>query len=135
MEAQTGTRVNTVTQPYWDGVEQGKLMLQYCPACGVYQYYARPLCAKCHTAEPDWREASGNGVLYSYSVVSRGPSPAFQAIVPYVTAIVELEEGPRMFTNIVDADPESLRVGEPVSVVFREGPEGLRLPYFRPAGA
>ena len=135
MEAQTGMRVNTVTQPYWDGVEQGKLMLQHCSACGAYQYYARPLCAKCHAAEPEWREASGKGVLYSYSVVYRGPSPAFQTIAPYVTAIVELEEGPRMFTNIVDAEPESLRVGEPVSVVFREGPEGLRLPYFRPAGA
>ena len=77
-------------------------MLQYCAACNVYQYYARPLCAKCPAAEPEWREASGNGVLYSYSVVYRGPSPAFQSIVPYVTAIVELEEGPRMFTNIVD---------------------------------
>ena len=130
----TTERVNTVTQPYWDGVEQGRLMLQYCSDCDVYQHYARPLCAKCPAAEPEWREASGKGVLYSYSVVHRGPSPAFQAIAPYVTAIVELEEGPRMFTNIVDAEPESLRVGEPVRVVFREGPEGLRLPYFTPAG-
>lgn len=130
----TTERVNTVTQPYWDGVERGKLMLQYCSACGAYQHYARPLCAKCRAAEPEWREASGKGVLYSYSVVHRGPSPAFQSIAPYVTAIVELEEGPRMFTNIVDADPESLRVGEPVRVVFRAGPEGLRLPYFTPAG-
>ena len=127
-------RVNAVTQPYWDGVEQGKLLLQHCPACGAHQYYARPLCAKCNAAGLEWREASGNGVLYSYSVVYRGPSPAFQSIVPYVTAIVELEEGPRMLTNIVDADPESLRVEEPVRVVFREGPEGLRLPYFTPAG-
>ena len=130
----TTERMNTVTQPYWDGVEQGKLMLQYCSDCDVYQYYPRPLCAKCPAAEPEWREASGNGVLYSYSVVYRSPSPAFQAIVPYVTAIVELEEGPRMFTNIVDAAPESLRVGEPVRVVFRDGPEGLRLPYFTPVG-
>ena len=106
-------RANTVTQPYWDGVEQGKLLLQHCSACGAYQYYARPLCAKCHTAEPEWREASGHGELYSYSVAYRGPSPAFQAIVPYVTAIVELDEGPRMFTNIVDTEPESLRVGKP----------------------
>ncbi len=130
----TTERVNTVTQPYWDGVEQGKLMLQYCSDCDVYQYYPRPLCAKCPAAEPEWREASGRGVLYSYSVVYRGPSPAFQATAPYVTAIVELEEGPRMFTNIVDAEPESLRVGESLRVVFREGPEGLRLPYFTPAG-
>ena len=128
-------RVNAITQPYWDGVQQGRLLLQYCPRCGVYQYYARPLCARCHTADPEWREASGRGVLYSYSVVHRGPTPAFQTTAPYVTAIVELEEGPRMFTNIVDADPGSLRVGTAVNVVFREGPEGLRLPYFRPAGA
>ena len=128
-------RANTVTQPYWDGIERGQLLLQHCGACSTYQYYARPLCAKCHSAELEWREASGRGVLYSYSVVQRGPAPSFQAIAPYVTAIVELEEGPRMFTNIVDVDAAALQVGESVSVVFREGPEGLQLPYFRPAGA
>ena len=128
-------RVNAITQPYWDGVQQGRLLLQFCPNCKAYQYYPRPLCARCHTADPEWREASGRGVLYSYSVVHRAPTPAFQAAAPYVAAIVELEEGPRMFTNIVDADPGSLHVGTAVSVVFREGPEGLQLPYFTPAGA
>lgn len=127
-------RTNTVTQPFWDGVENGQLLLQHCSACGARQYYPRPLCAKCHLPALEWRAASGRGTLYSYSVVQRAPNPAFQAIAPYVTAIVELEEGPRIFTNIVDADPEALAVGGPVTAVFREGPEGLMLPYFRPAG-
>lgn len=126
-------RTNTVTQPYWDGIEQDKLLLQHCTACDAYQYYPRSLCAKCHASSLDWAEASGRGVLYSYSVVQRGPSPAFQSIAPYVTAIVELAEGPRMFTNIVDADPADLKVNEPVAVVFREGPEGLKLAYFAPS--
>ena len=128
-------RTNPVTRPYWDGVEEGRLLLQQCGACGASQHYARPVCVRCHSSALEWREASGRGRIYAYSVVRRAPNPAFQAIVPYVTAIVELEEGPRVFTNVVDADPEALAVGQPVTAVFREGPEGLRLPYFRPAGS
>ena len=126
-------RVNTVTQPYWDGIEQGKLLLQHCTDCDAYQYYPRSQCLKCQSSSLEWVEASGRGVLYAYSVVQRGPSPAFQAIAPYITAIVELSEGPRMFTNIVETAPETLKVNGEVIVVFREGPEGLKLPYFAPS--
>lgn len=124
-------RTNTVTQPYWDGIDEGKLLLQHCAGCDALQYYPRPQCSKCQSPALDWKQAIGTGALYSYSIVQRGPSPAFQSMAPYVVAIVELDEGPRIFTNIIDSDLNAIAVGQAVALTIREGPEGLKLPYFK----
>ncbi|MBI3826606.1 MAG: Zn-ribbon domain-containing OB-fold protein [Candidatus Rokubacteria bacterium] len=114
------------TQAFWDGTAAGKLMYKVCTACGQPHHYPRPLCPYCFSDRTEWREASGRGTIYSYSVMRRVP-------VPYAIAYVTLEEGPSMMTNIVDCDLDALRVGQPVRVVFTPTDGGPPVPTFTPA--
>lgn len=116
--------------PFWDGVQAGELRLQVCQDCGSWIYYARGLCPRCHGDDLAWQRASGEGVVYSFTVSRRPAGPAFAADVPYVVALVDLAEGPRMLSNIVDVAPEDVAVGDPVTVDFREMSPGLFLPVF-----
>jgi len=93
------------------------------------RFYPRLLCPKCSSEQYEWVKASGRGKVYSYSVLYRGPTAAFQSQVPYILAIVELEEGPRVMTNII-ADPAQVRIGQEVRVVFEEIEEGFKVPKF-----
>jgi uncharacterized protein len=117
-----------VTQPFWDGVAQGVLRLQRCAACDRCVFYPRAVCPDCMTGDLEWVEASGAGVVHSFTVVHRAP-PDFRDQVPYVVALVDLDEGVRMMTRLVDVEPAAVRVGLPVEVAIRGEP---RLPYFRP---
>ncbi len=125
--------VSRAGAPFWDAARDGKLLLQCCKACRETIFYPRIRCPKCHSDELDWIEASGKGRIYSYSVVVNNAPSAFLADMPYVVAIVRLEEGVQMLSNIVDCDPEALHCEMPVVVDFREA-GGFRLPLFRPAG-
>jgi len=107
------------------------LRVQRCRACSAYVFIPQPLCPQCQGQELDWVESSGRGQVYSYTVVHRPPRPQFPA--PYVVAIIELEEGGHMLSNVVDGAPEQLRVGLPVAVTFRPMSEEITLPLFRPA--
>jgi uncharacterized protein len=120
------------TEPYWDGVAQGVLMLQHCPDCGCVLHPPEPVCPDCQSDALVWRRASGTGVLFSYTVVHHPTHRSFADRVPYVVALVELDEGVRLVTSIIGAPDAQLRVGMPVEVVFVEE-ENLMLPYFRPA--
>ena len=111
------------TQPYWDGAAQGKLMVKRCAACGEHHHYPRALCPFCFSDRTEWREASGNGVIYSYSVMRRAPEP-------YAIAYVTLAEGPTMMTNIVDCDFDRLAIGQKVKAVFKPTDGGPPLPMF-----
>jgi uncharacterized OB-fold protein len=113
------------TEPYWEGAAQGKLMLTGCKACGRVHHYPRALCPFCFSAELEWREASGAGAIYTYSVMRRVP-------VPYVIAYVTLEEGVSMMTNIVDCDFDTVRIGQKVKVVFKPSENGQPVPMFTP---
>jgi uncharacterized OB-fold protein len=93
-------------------------------------FIPQPLCTRCQAETLEWVASSGRGTVYSYTIVHRAPRPAFA--VPYVVAIVELEEGWHMLTNLVDVAPEAVRVGLPVEVTFRRMSEAITLPYFRP---
>jgi hypothetical protein len=121
------------TQPFYDGAAEGKLLIKLCGACGEHHFYPRPFCPTCWSDEVTWVEASGAASLYTYSVVHRNDLPPFPERVPYVAAIVELAEGPRMETNIVDADPDTLEVGMALEVTFRAHTDDLVLPFFTPA--
>ena len=127
-----------VSQPesdrYWEGARSGELMLQRCDDCGSAQFYPRVLCAGCGSRNIAWTVASGRATLFTFSVVHLPPHQGFAGDVPYVAAIVELEEGPRMPTRIVgvDPDPENLSIGMPLEVVFEEVTETVTLPMFRP---
>jgi len=116
---------------FWAATTEGRLLLRRCQACGEAIWYPRPICPLCHSTDTAWEQASGRGRIYTYTVVRRGAGPYKDA--PYVLAYVELDEGPRMMTNIVDCDFGALEIGLAVEVVFHPAGEGAALPRFRPA--
>lgn len=117
---------------FWEGTQQGKLWIQECPECGHRQFYPRNICTACG-ASPDWLEASGRGTLYTFSIVRQYLLPPFKDMLPYVTAMVDLEEGVRMLTNLVDCDLEAVKIGMPLQVKFVKARDDLTVPYWRPA--
>src|SRR5882724_5273469 len=90
--------------PFWDATAEGRLLLPRCDDCGTVIWYPKLLCPSCHSFHVSWFEASGRGTVYSFTISHRGPS-AYRAAIPYVIAYVELDEGPRVMTNIVDCEP------------------------------
>jgi hypothetical protein len=121
------------SQPFWDAAKQGRFLIQRCGDCGAAQHYPRPFCVACWSDRVSWEEASGRGTLYTYSTVYVNDLPPFGDRLPYVAAAVDLDEGPRVMTNIVDADPADLRLGMAVVVDFRPLNEDVTAPVFRPA--
>ena len=124
--------VTEENRPFWEGCQQGKLLLQYCTECHQHQFYPRLYCMHCGSNALRWVEASGQGVIYSYTLIHQNKSPEFVNDTPYDVAIVQLQEGPRMLSNIVDISPGELRVDLPVTVVFDRMTEFITLPRFRP---
>ena len=122
--------VTEQTAPYWDAAREGRLVVQECQACRQVWHPPLPRCPHCHHAGLGWREVSGDGTVYSYTVVRHPTHYAFARQIPYVLAIVELAEGPRLVTAITGVPPETVRAGLPVRVVFREVADGVTLPYF-----
>lgn len=121
--------VDEVTAPYWEAAADGRLVLPRCLACGRTHHHPRGLCPHCWSTDLEWVEAAGNGEVVTFSVVHQPPSPAFT--VPYVLAVIELAEGPRMMANVVDVAPEAVTIGMPVEVTF-ERRDATTLPQFRP---
>jgi uncharacterized OB-fold protein len=121
------------SQPFWDAARDHRLLIQRCGACGAAQHYPRAICATCWSDQVAWEEASGRGTLYTFSTVFVNDLPPFASRVPYVAAAVDLEEGPRLMTNIVGAEPGDLRVGMPVVVDFVALDDEITAPVFRPA--
>lgn len=118
------------SQPYWDGVDAGELRYQECTACGHRWMAARDACPRCGSAA-EWRAAAGTASVYSYSAVHRAPTPELRDRVPYVIALVDLDEGPRLMSWIVDCDPDDVTVGARAEVAFEQGPASRPLPLFR----
>ena len=121
------------TEPFWQGCRDGVLLLQSCHACGNLQYYPRAVCTACLSSDLDWRRASGRGRIHSFTTVHRALSPAFEDDLPYVVAVIELEEGLRMVSRIVECDSERLAIEQPVEVAFERVSSECVLPVFRPA--
>ena len=111
--------------PFWEAAEAGTLLLPQCTQCGRCHWHPRAFCPLCGAADPQWRSASGQGEVFSYSIARTED--------PYVVAYVKLNEGPLMLTNIVDCDPGSVRIGQSVTARFRRTPQGRLLPVFVPA--
>jgi len=116
--------------PWWEGIAAGELRFQRCSACGEPIFYPRARCPYCFADDPQWLVSEGTGSIYAYTVVHRAPSKEMASRTPYVVALVDLDEGFRMMTNIVDSAPEAVRVGLPVEVVFRVAIDGRRIPCF-----
>lgn len=120
------------TQAYWRGLDEGKLLLQHCRDCGHIQFYQQAICRRCGSEKLVHRAASGRGTVHSYSVVHRAPGPAFKDDTPYAVLLVELEEGPRMISSLVGADPMTVSFDMAVRLECKRV-DGLLLPRFRPA--
>ena len=115
---------NPETEAFWAAANEGRLLMRRCRACNKVHYYPRALCPHCY-GETVWEQASGQGHIYSFSVVRRGEAP-------YVIAFVALEEGVTMMTNIVDCDVASVRIDQPVHLVFKPSETGQLVPMFTP---
>ena len=122
------------TQPFWDGCKRHELLLPLCLNCNRLHFYPRALCPHCWSTDLKWVPSSGKGKLYSY-VINHRLAPGFEDEVPFVIAIVELEEGVRMMSNLVGvaADPDALPIDLPLEVTFDDVTEEITLPKFRPA--
>lgn len=118
---------------FWDYCRGEKLVLPFCNQCAAFFYYPRTWCPSCFNQDLHWKPVSGRGVVHSFSVIHQSPMPSFDADVPYVLAIIELAEGPRMLTNIVNCDVNAVVVDMPVNVVF-EKRGNMKVPQFEPAG-
>jgi hypothetical protein len=122
------------TRPFWEAARRHELSVQRCRACGRHFFDPRVVCPHCLADDVEWRRVSGRGTVHTFTVVHRGqrnfPLPA-----PYVIAIVELDEGPRLMTNLVgiEPDPAKIRIGLSVEVVFEDVSPDVALPRFRPA--
>lgn len=127
------------TQPYWDGCKRHELMLPYCAGCEAFFFYPRQFCPTCFSWEIEWRTCSGKGTLHTFAIQFRAQMPGMKA--PYVTAVVQLDEGPRLMTNLVEVEPalleqpENIRCGVPVEVVWEDVNDEIALPMFRLVGS
>lgn len=118
------------SRPYWEGLAREELRIQRCSSCQRAVFYPRAICPHCHSDQLSWITATGKGTIYSYTVAHQAFG-SFAEDAPFIVAIVELEEGARMMTRIIEAPREQIRVGAAVTVVFTSVGEDLTLPYFR----
>jgi uncharacterized OB-fold protein len=113
------------TKPFWEAAKEGRFVTRRCNDCGQFHWYPRQLCPFCFSGATEWRQVSGNAVIYSFSVMRRAPEP-------YAVAFITLEEGPTMLTNLVDCDFDRLAIGQAVKLVFKSAEDGTPVPMFRP---
>lgn len=118
--------------PFWDAANQDMLKIQHCRACDTSQFYPRDLCHACWSRDLEWISCTGKATVFSYTICRVSPYPGFEEDLPLVIAIVELEEGVTMTTNIVGCDPEQVQIGMSVEAVFDHVEEHTTLVKFKP---
>jgi uncharacterized protein len=122
---------NADGERFWAAAKDGKLCLQRCLRCKTFRFPPGYLCRKCGSTDVEWINASGRGTIYSFSIIHRGPTPEFAGIVPYILALVELEEGPRMMTHVIAESEGEIAIGDRVEVDFQVRRDGFKVPQFR----
>ena len=120
------------TRPFWEAAREGRFLIKRCRDCGRAHYYPRPFCPKCWSSAVDWEDASGRASLYTWSVVHQNDLPPWPERVPYVAAVVDLDEGPRVMTNVVECELERLTIDMALQVTFRPASDEVTVPVFRP---
>ena len=121
-----------IAAEFWTSAAGGRLLIQRCPACGARQFYPRPVCMTCG-ADPEWEEASGRGVVHTFTVIRQNGARPFRDELPYVVAMIELVEGPRMMGNVTGCAPDEVTVGMPVVAYAVMVEEGIAVPFWEPA--
>ncbi|MFD6518083.1 Zn-ribbon domain-containing OB-fold protein [Rhodococcus sp. NPDC060176] len=117
--AKPGPVTTPTTEPYWKHADRGELWIQKCLSCNSYQHYPSGMCRRCWSEDLAWHRAQGTGTVWTFTVVGKPGHPAWERDTPYILALVELDEGPRMMTNIVDCNPETVFVGQRVRLAPR----------------
>jgi len=125
-------RIDEESRGYWEALARHQLYFQRCRDCGTKRFYPRALCPACLSSATEWVRATGRGTVYSFTVTYQNQAPGFREELPYVLAIVELDEGVRMMTNVVGCAPDAVRVGMAVEVVFEDVTAEITLAKFRP---
>ena len=122
-----------MTAPFWAAAERHQFILQRCAACGAHQFYPRPFCLVCGSAEVAWVPSAGRGTIYAQTTVHVPVIPELEP--PYVVALVQLDEGPRLMTNLIDVEPspDDIVCDMPVEVAWQDATDEITLPLFRPA--
>ena len=120
-------------QPFWDALNEGELRIQRCASCGTRRHPPRPMCGECQSMDAEWAALSGAGSVYSYIVSHQAIHPALVDQVPFATVLVELDEGPRLISNLVDVDPEQITIGLRVRLAPRRLDDEITLPLFERA--
>lgn len=125
-------QVDSDSRAWWEACGEGRLLARRCGSCARLHHYPRPFCPHCWGEDLTWEEMSGRGRLYTWSVVFRNPQHPFADRVPYIPAIVDLEEGVRLMTDIVGTTPDQLHIDLPVQVTFEPLADGMAAPMFTP---
>ena len=125
--------INEETKPYWEYCQKHELRMQKCTQCGHIRFPISILCPQCHSMDSQWEKLSGKGSIYSYTVYRVAYHPAFKNDIPYVVAIIQLDEGPRMESNIIGCKPENVKIEMRVEVSFEDVTAEVSLPKFKPA--
>jgi len=120
-------------RPWWEALKRHELYLQRCRDCAAIRYYPRAQCPECLSPRTEWIRASGRGKVYTFTATWQNQAAGFRESIPYVMAYVQLDEGPKMLTNIIDCGPEQVKIGMPVEVVYEDVTAEVTLAKFRPA--
>jgi len=123
--------ITAEAREFWEGCKRHELLIQRCKDCGTYRHYPRPMCPKCGSWNTEWARVSGKGKVYTWTVAVQPFHPGFMEETPYAAVIIELDEGVRLVSNVMDVKPEDLYVGMPVEVVFEDVTEEVTLPKFK----
>ncbi|MBM4266028.1 MAG: Zn-ribbon domain-containing OB-fold protein [Deltaproteobacteria bacterium] len=126
-------RITPELEPFFAAARNHELVVQRCRSCGQLRFPAREVCPKCWSTEREWTPVSGRGEVFSFYWMHQKYHPAFADELPYAVVVVQLEEGPRMATNVLGCSHDELRIGMPVEVTFEERSPEITLPQFRPA--
>jgi len=117
---------------FWDGCKEHKLLFQSCRSCGLVRWPPSIICPSCYSSDTRIVEAKGKGKIYTYAVYHQVYHPGFENEIPYVTAVIEMEEGPHFLSNIIDCDPDGLKCDLPVEIVWDNITQEFSLPKFKP---
>jgi uncharacterized OB-fold protein len=117
---------------FWDGCREHKLLFQKCQNCGLVRWPPSIICSNCHSQDTGLVKSTGKGKIYTYAVYHQAYHPGFESEVPYVTAVIELEEGPHFLSNVIGCEPHEVECDMPVEVVWEDITEEFSLPKFRP---
>ena len=125
--------IDEENRPFWEALQRHELYVQKCRDCAAVRYYPRALCPECLSSRTEWLRSSGKGQIYTFTVTYQNQSPGFRESLPYIMAYVELAEGVKMLSNLIDCKPEDARIGMPVEVVYEDVTPEVTLAKFRPA--